>query len=228
MLGITEGWRCWEVGVGGPSIPAWLADRVGASGSVLATDIDVRWAEAEAWDNVEVRRHDVAGDDPPAGSFDLVHERLVLIHLPQRERALGHMVGALGPGGWLLVEDFDSMMVPYACPDARTPSEHLANKVRAGFRALLEGRGADLQLGRKLPRMLGEVGLVEVGADAYVPLVRSGTAALETANVRQARDDLVVGGHVTDGEVDEHLGAVEAAEVEVSFGPLISAWGRVE
>ena len=26
-LGIGPGWRCWEVGAGGPSVPAWLAER---------------------------------------------------------------------------------------------------------------------------------------------------------------------------------------------------------
>src|ERR1700704_3941164 len=83
MLGIGEGWRCWEVGVGGPSVPQWLAEHVGPSGHVLATDIDVRWAQEIGDDQVEVRRHDVANDDPPAEAFDLVHARLVLIHLPQ-------------------------------------------------------------------------------------------------------------------------------------------------
>ena len=40
-LGLGEGWRCWEVGAGGVSVPCGLAERVGSSGRVLATDIDV-------------------------------------------------------------------------------------------------------------------------------------------------------------------------------------------
>ena len=40
-LGIRPGWRCWEVGAGGPTVPAWLARRVAPDGYVLATDIDV-------------------------------------------------------------------------------------------------------------------------------------------------------------------------------------------
>lgn len=42
-LGIRAGWRCREVGAGGPSVPAGLAARVGETGSVLATDIEVGW-----------------------------------------------------------------------------------------------------------------------------------------------------------------------------------------
>jgi hypothetical protein len=46
-LGLGEGWRCWEVGAGGVSVPRGLAERVGTSGRVLATDIDVSWIEPE-------------------------------------------------------------------------------------------------------------------------------------------------------------------------------------
>ncbi len=42
-LGITAGWRCWEVGSGGPTVPSWLARQVGPTGRVLATDIDTAW-----------------------------------------------------------------------------------------------------------------------------------------------------------------------------------------
>ncbi len=42
-VGISAGWRCWEVGAGGPSVASWLAARTGPIGYVLATDIDVTW-----------------------------------------------------------------------------------------------------------------------------------------------------------------------------------------
>ena len=226
MLGISDGWRCWEVGVGGPSVPRWLAERVGPSGHVLATDIDVRWAQEIGYDHVEVRRHDVANDDPPAGAFDLVHARLVLIHVPQRERALEQMVAALRPGGWLLVEDFDPAMQPFACPDAYGPEQQLANKVRDGFRSLLAERGADLEFARRLPRLLRAAGLVEVQADAYIPLALPAGVELEKANVSQVRDQLIARGHGTIGEIEAHLTALEARRLDVATAPLISVWGR--
>ena len=58
-LGLQRGWRCWEVGAGGPSVPNWLADRAGPDGHVLATDIDTSWIDGVA-PQVEVRRHDIA------------------------------------------------------------------------------------------------------------------------------------------------------------------------
>jgi len=94
-LGVGPGWRCWEVGAGGPSVPRGLAARVGSEGRVLATDIDLAWAGAAGSAPIEVRRHDVARDAPPDELFDLVHARLVLVHLPDRERALQSMISVL-------------------------------------------------------------------------------------------------------------------------------------
>jgi len=47
---------CWEVGAGGPSVPAWLAQRVGSAGRVVAIDIDTSWLD-DLPANVEVRVH---------------------------------------------------------------------------------------------------------------------------------------------------------------------------
>src|ERR1700674_2572491 len=51
--GVREGWSCLEVGGGGGSIAAWLAERVGPTGSVLVTDVDPRYLEFLNAHNVE-------------------------------------------------------------------------------------------------------------------------------------------------------------------------------
>ncbi len=55
-------------------------------------------------------------DDLPTAQFDLIHARLVLIHIPAREAVLERLVTALRPGGWLVIEDFDVLSL---VPDAR-------------------------------------------------------------------------------------------------------------
>ncbi|WP_435798473.1 hypothetical protein [Streptomyces decoyicus] len=74
-LGIAAGWQCWEIGAGDPSVVTWLADRVGRTGRVLATDIDTSWASQAAGEVVEVLRHDVGQDEPPASGWWLIAAR---------------------------------------------------------------------------------------------------------------------------------------------------------
>ncbi len=137
-LGTTAGWHCLEIGAGGGSVAGWLAARVGPSGHVLATDLDVRWLEPRLRAvNVEVRAHDIVDEELPEGTFDLVHERLVLIHLRERVAALRRLVSALRPGGWLLAEDFDSAVGSDAYVDPVSDDEALGNRIVAGVRALL-------------------------------------------------------------------------------------------
>ncbi|MFI6940836.1 methyltransferase domain-containing protein [Streptomyces sp. NPDC050418] len=225
-LGVGPGGRVWEVGAGGTSVIDWLARKVGPTGRVLATDIDTAWATGAARPPVQVLRHDVAADEPPGDGFDLVHARLVLVHVPDRERALRNIVRALRPGGRLLVEDADPVLQPLVCPDEHGPEQQLANRLRQGFRALLADRGADLAYGRKLPRLLRGAGLAQVEADAYFPLASPACTALESATVRQVRDRLVASGHATHAEIDRHLANVESGAMDVATSPMISAWGR--
>jgi SAM-dependent methyltransferase len=223
-LGITEGWRCWEVGAGGASVPAWLAERVGPSGQVLATDIDVSWMTEDA--GYAVRRHDVGVDPPPGDGFDLVHARLVLVHVPQRAAAVAAMASALRPGGWLLLEEADPMLQPLVCLDESGPAQRLANKLKRDFRTLMAQRGADMSFGRTLPRVLREAGLVNVAADAYFPITDPACAILERATVVQIRDRLIAAGLATDDHIDQHLDNIEAGVLDLSTSPMISAWGR--
>jgi SAM-dependent methyltransferase len=225
-LGIGPGWRCWEVGAGGPSLASWMAARVGPGGHVLATDIDVSWLSSDGLAGVEVRRHDVAADEPLADGFDLVHARLVLVHVPAREEALRRMVQAIRPGGWVLVEDFDMAMQPLAVVDPQSEADVRANQIRVGFRTLLGERGVDPAWGRTLARRLRSLGLVDVTADAYMPLALAAARRLERANIEQIRAGLVAGGLVADADVDAHLAAVDAGTVDIATPPLVSAWGR--
>src|SRR5215469_14907004 len=81
QCGIKEGWSCLEIGGGGGSIAAWLCKRVGNNGYVLATDIEPRFLHRLPFANLEVRRHDIRYEGLPKEEFDLVHARLVLMHL---------------------------------------------------------------------------------------------------------------------------------------------------
>jgi SAM-dependent methyltransferase len=223
--GLTEGWRCLEVGGGGGTIATWLADQVGPSGAVLATDIDPRFLETLMSPRLEVRRHDIVTDPLPEAAFDLIHARLVLNSLPGWEVVLEKLVAALKPGGWLLDEEFDSQSVP---PDpAESPGEVLL-KTHVAMGRLMTDRGFDRRFGRLLFGRLRTHGLTDVGAEARMVMVQGGSpgASLLRANYRQLRGPLVEAGYVTEPDVDRDLARLDNPEFMMPSSILWAAWGR--
>jgi SAM-dependent methyltransferase len=97
------------------------------AGCVRATDINPAWPDPHG--AYEVRRRDIVADPPP-GTFGLVRARLVLVlvHVPDRARALATMAAALRPGGWLLAEDAGTGLQPLACLDESGPARRRANR----------------------------------------------------------------------------------------------------
>src|SRR5207237_169635 len=47
IIGVSTGMRCLEVGGGGGSVARWMAERIGSSGTVVVTDLDVSGVRAE-------------------------------------------------------------------------------------------------------------------------------------------------------------------------------------
>jgi SAM-dependent methyltransferase len=223
-VGLAAGWRVWEVGAGGPTVAAWVAGQVGPQGRVLATDIDTDRLDGAT--TYEVLRHDVGLDPPPDGPFDLVHARLVLVHVPQRDQALTAMLSVLRPGGWLVLEEADPDLQPLVCLDEHGPAQKLANRLKIGFRNLLAQRGVDLAYGRTLPRRLRTAGLVDVAADAYFPITGAACQELERATIEQVRERLVAANIATTAEIDRHLTNVATGELDLATSPMITAWGR--
>src|SRR5580700_9935952 len=200
--GVSEGWRCLEVGGGGGSITSWLANCVGPTGQVVVTDIDPRFLEPLAAHNVEVRKHNIVTDPLPDATFDLIHARLVLVHLPEREKVLTRLVSALKPGGWLVDEEFDSVSL---LPDPTvSPGEVSLNSQMAVMR-LLKDRGVERRFGRLLYGRLRAHGLGEVGAEGRLFMCRGGSSgvSLMRTNFHQLRGALLDAHYITEQEFDQ-------------------------
>lgn len=225
QLGVAAGWRCLEVGGGGGTIAAWLCDRVGPTGHVLATDVNTRFLDRLRHPNLEVRRHNVASDPLPDGAFDLVHLRLVLMHLPQRDHVLERLANVLLPGGWLLAEEFDSLSMP---PDPNVNPAETLLETDIAMREVMTAGGVDLRYGRFLPARLRTLGLVEVDAEGRVPLWRGRAAGgdLLRANFAQLREAILATGRLTVEEFERDLKRLDD-EAFMRPSPLMwAAWGR--
>lgn len=200
------GKRCLEVAAGGGSIAVWLASQVGPSGHVIATDLKPRHIPAS--DRLEVREHDITSGDY-LGGFDLVHARLLLNHLPEREKALKHMIDALEPGGVLLTEDFlptPGQEVVARAPDAKTAA--LLARYQTLHTGTLASHGNDRAWSRRAHSAFYAAGLVDVQVNAYGSAWQGGGPGcrLLEAGIAQLRDD-----YLTVGISDEDLEAVSAA-----------------
>ena len=223
--GVDQGWHCLEIGGGNGSIASWLSGRVGPTGSVLVTDIDTRFLEPLKLPNVEVRRHNIATDPLPESAFDVVHSRLVLLHLPERDKALRRMIAALKPGGWLVDEEFDSASL-LADPIAH-PGEVLL-KTQLAMMRLVEDRGVERRCGRLLLGRLRARGLVATGAEARMFMWQSESAgtSLMRANFQQLRADLIKAGYITEDEFEEDLARLKAPDFLTISPTLWAGWGR--
>jgi SAM-dependent methyltransferase len=231
--GIGLGWQCWEVGGGGGSIAAWLAERSGPSGQVLVTDLDPRYlleSTALAHPHIAIQRHDIGTDPLPEQTFDLIHARLVLIHVPARELALERMVTALKPGGWLVVEDFDPTFIDSSYPTADAEAAALFQKVKVAQNRLMAARSGELALtwGRSLYRRLRAQGLVNVGMEGYLAIREGRTpgARLFEANFEQIRQEAISAGFVTDEEIDQALALLDDPHFAIGAPMMFTAWGH--
>ena len=224
-IGVAPGWRCLELGAGSGSIAAWLAMQAGSAGRVVATDLDVSRLRTPSLDQLEVRRLDLVTDALPVGPWDLIHERLVLQHVPARLQVLDRMVAALAPGGWVVVEDFDTAEV--RSTDRDGPDHELIARVAVAFNRLLAERGGVSSFAANARRELMNRGLVDTGSSGHVSIASGGTgfARAIAANTHQVRDQLE-GFGFTSAELDHFLTVLDDPQTLVGSPVLISTWGR--
>jgi SAM-dependent methyltransferase len=225
-IGVSTGWRCLEVGGGGGSIARWLADRTGPAGEVVVTDINPRWLDADR-PNIEMRRHDIVADELEPGAFELAHERLVLIHLPERRQALKRMIGALKPGGWLLIEDFDRTWLPLT-PICHPTDAGLFMKVMDAFDQILVAAGVELDFGRRLCSMLRQQGLSDIQVEAHTQICPGGSPGcrLHRSNIEQLEDRVADVGQITHDEIERFYHLIDDPSFSVNSYMLVSARGR--
>ncbi len=230
-IGISPGWHCFEVGGGSGVVAAWMAERVGPSGQVLVTDIDPRFMERSARHrpaNMEVRRHDIGTDTLPERAFDLIHARLVLGHVPQRQEALKRLVASLKPGGWLVIEEFDGRLIDRAIPTAITADAERFRKMMRALARLMDERDFEAEWPRRLYGHLKAAGLLEVGMEGHLAIREGDTpgAHLDVANFTQVREEAVAKGLITSAEIEAVLERLAARDFAVFSPVMLTAWGR--
>jgi SAM-dependent methyltransferase len=221
--GVGEGWRCLEVGAGGGSIAGWLGERVGATGSVVATDIDLQRLGGLP-ETVEVRQHDIAREELESASYDLVHCRFLLQHLAEPDAALRRMAAAVAPGGWLVVEESDAGLSELAGAAESAQASVVLQDVFTRFTA---AGVFDAYLGRRLPGLVSALGLDAFGVDVDTHTGGPGHPAYDT--FRLAWPSTRAGAAAT-GIAEDDLHCVDQAFANSTFivgTTTFAAWGQL-
>jgi SAM-dependent methyltransferase len=183
-IGVVEGWKCLEVGAGTGSIAQWLSSRVGPTGRVVATDIDLRFLGRVSAPNLELRRHDILKDNLEKDEYDLVHCRKMLHHLREPEKAVTRMADTVRPGGWLLLEEDDHgsrLSLDVANPSLAT----IVAACRAQFDFLRKSGLVDFFFGRRVRGLVEQLGYVDIGHEGWTCMARGGDpmALVDSATV---------------------------------------------
>ncbi len=189
--GIDKGWQCLDVGPGAGSITRWMADRVRPGGTVTALDLDPR--HLTGGDNITVRQGDVRTVDLPQGHFDLIHTRLLLLHLAEREAVLDRLVAALKPGGALVVSDWEGARDDWLLHAPNPAAAEAFEAFQRGLLAELVDHGADVGWARRAPLAMRAAGLVDVRTIVHNQLWAGGEAGclLHVSNANQLHQALL-------------------------------------
>lgn len=227
MIGISEGSNCLEIGAGSGSIAQWLSKRVGPTGRVVATDIDMRFLQGITASNLEIRQHDITRDELEEGKYDLVHCRFVLEHLIEPEKALKRMADAVRPAGWLLIEESDYS--PYLTADVKDPSAVAFTKAcRVSFDFLRKRGIADPFFGRSVRTLMEKAGFVDLGHDGWTRIYRGGEPDMRIlSDTLQATARRMIAAGIISQEQHENILNLFMNPAFNLIGPIMfSAWGR--
>ncbi|WP_433047897.1 class I SAM-dependent methyltransferase [Dactylosporangium sp. CS-033363] len=225
-LGDLTGKRCLEVGAGGGSVARRLAELAGPGGDVLATDLNVRHLPTGA--GFRVLRHDLVSEPVPDGPWDVIHARMVLLHIPQREEVVARLVAALAPGGALVIEDWATEFgrLCLAAPDEAMAAlieeyrDTLVNRV-------LPARGNDPTWAARVHATMLAHGLTDVDTEVNAASWPGGSpgAVLLAVNVAQLRDDFIAAGF-TEEKIQRLYSAVRDPRLVVRSHFMYSTIGR--
>ncbi|MFF0156154.1 methyltransferase domain-containing protein [Streptomyces sp. NPDC005263] len=231
--GPGPGARALDVGCGPLGILDLLAERVGPGGEVVGLDVQAEMLQRAGLEidhrglgQVRLVHGDAAESGESPGSFDFVHTRLVLMNVPHSDAVLREMVALTRPGGTLVVQDVD--WVTRLCDPPHPAWDRLVEVIAELWRL----NGMDVRLGRRLPRLLREAGLVDVHVDASARVFQPDhpyqTLLVDRAEL--CRDSLVNRGLITADELDgcvtdlrHHL---ESPGTVVVHPLLFQAWGQ--
>jgi SAM-dependent methyltransferase len=228
-LGDLTGLRCLDAGCGGGDVTRELARRAGPNGRAVGIDLDetklaLCREESAGLSNIEFRSARI-GEDDIAGPFDVVYARFLLTHLTDPGAAVGEFHTLLNPGGIVAVEDIDfSGYTAYPFSAAHRRYADL-------YRQVVRSRGADPDIGPRLPSLLLQHGFTDLSVSVLQPMGLTGEVKLmPPITVESISASVVAAGLATAEEMAalaQELYADAANPETLAGNPrIVQVWGR--
>jgi SAM-dependent methyltransferase len=231
--GVGPGQSAIDIGCGPRGILDLLAERVSPGGRVVGLDADRaltakarEFAAERGLDGAQIVTGDARHTGLSSGSFDLVHTRTLLINVPEPAEVVAEMVRLTRPGGWVASMEYD---MEYALC---YPPHPAYTRIRELFTVAFTRNGADPCIGRRLPELFRQAGLVDVAVEARAPVYPAGHSrrTIRADLVRSMRLPILQMGLASEAELDQldaaartHLN--DPRTVAIS-GLMFMAWGR--
>ncbi|HET7806113.1 MAG TPA: methyltransferase domain-containing protein [Pseudolabrys sp.] len=204
---VKSGWRVADIGCGPIGILNLLSEAVGSQGQVFGVEREARFAamareEAarRGLQNVTIVQADGFATGLSKGTLDMVHERLVLMHVPNREAFVAEMLSLLRPGGTIALEDVDNSS--WLCHPAHDSWTTLFDAFHEAFHK----SGGDGFLGRRLPGLLRTAGIQDVKTKIYADVLQIGDYRRThlISLIDSIRGKIVEAGVLSDDDLERH------------------------
>jgi ubiquinone/menaquinone biosynthesis C-methylase UbiE len=232
---IKSGFWAVDVGCGPIGIMNLLSERVGTDGVVVGVEREPRFVDmartelsTRGLSNVRVVNADALKTGLEKSSYDIVHERLVLINLPtaSREALLVEMLSLLKPGGTIAIQEFDS--ASYVCYP-----EHPSWKILLSiWNDTFHATGGNEFVGRSLARLLRSAGAENIQMKAHVEVAQVGEyRRTHLLSLIESMYDLMLSsGRLKDAELRDHMAAVSKHLADPGTTLIdkliVQAWGE--
>jgi SAM-dependent methyltransferase len=234
-VGIEKGWRVADIGCGPIGVLDLLSERVGPTGTAIGVEREPRFADMaraeiakRGLQNVAIVEGDTLSAALEKATFDLVHERLVLINVPvaNQHAIVASMVALARPGGIVATESWDR--ASFAC-HPEPPSWQILNDA---YREAVRATNGDGTSGRTLPWLLRTAGVTDIRTKVHVRSVEIGdsrrTHRLGILDV--TKDKILATGRLSEAEFNEHRSALAAhlgdPDTLLIDQLFVQAWGR--
>src|SRR5215831_20193491 len=153
------------------------------TGHVVATD--VKPGHVPDHPRIETIRHDITSDPWPEPEFDLIHARLLLMHLADREALAVGLASHLRPGGALVLTDWYCGCAAEGV--VKSPVDEYTARIcqqyHVGVHALSDQTGMDMAWASHTADVLSAAGYQDVTVKDYQAPGHGGTPTARLARL---------------------------------------------